>query len=81
MKIINLNESQFGRLFSEGIENFGQSNTKEFQDQGETTITSKKTTKDGKGIEDSNPNFDIGDEICPQQWGTRYGGIRTAPSF
>ena len=31
MKIINLNESQFTRLFDEGIENYGKSNTPEYQ--------------------------------------------------
>ena len=81
MKIINLNESQFRKIFeSVTNSNFGTSSTPEGQTKDEVFNTSKITKPDGD-IEDSNPNFDIGDEICPQQWGTRYGGIRTAPSF
>ena len=65
MKIINLNESQFGRLLENGIENYGQSNTKEFQTPSEVVTTSKITDKNGD-TEDSNPIKDIGPELTTQ---------------
>ena len=72
MKIINLNESQFTRLFDEGIENYGRSNTPEYQNQDEVTLTAKKTNQDGD-IEDSKPiNTDkFSRQQTPQQWGSR----------
>ena len=54
MKIINLNESQFTRLFDEGIENYGRSNTPEYQNQDEVTLTAKKINQDGDINHNSN---------------------------
>ena len=78
MKIINLNESQFTRLFDEGIENFGVSNTPEYQTKDEVTITAKKTNQDGE-IEDSKPfsTDEFAKEQTPQQWGS-VGGRKSS---
>jgi hypothetical protein len=78
MKIINLNESQFTRLFDEGIENYGRSNTPEYQNQDEVTLTAKKTNQDGD-IEDSKPiNTDkFSRQQTPQQWGS-VGGRKSS---
>jgi hypothetical protein len=78
MKIINLNESQFTRLFDEGIENYGKSNTPEYQNQDEVTLTAKKTNQDGD-IEDSKPiNTDkFSRQQTPQQWGS-VGGRKSS---
>lgn len=78
MKIINLNESQFGRLFGEGIEDYGRSNTPEYQNQDEVTLTAKKTNQDGD-IEDSKPiNTDkFSRQQTPQQWGS-VGGRKSS---
>lgn len=78
MKIINLNESQFTRLFNEGIEDFGRSNTPEYQTQDEITLTAKKTNQDGD-IEDSKPiNTDkFSRQQTPQQWGS-VGGRKSS---
>ena len=45
MKIINLNESQFTRLFDEGIENYGKSNTPEYQNQDRNNPAYNRTNK------------------------------------
>lgn len=55
MKIINLNESQFGRIF-EGVTDgdFGKSSVPEYQDLSKVTNQSKIIDQDGD-IEDSDP--------------------------
>jgi hypothetical protein len=78
MKIINLNESQFTRLFDEGIENYGRSNTPEYQNQDEVTLTAKKINQDGD-IEDSKPinTNKFSRQQTPQQWGS-VGGRKSS---
>ena len=78
MKIINLNESQFTRLFDEGIENYGRSNTPEYQNQDEVTLTAKKINQDGD-IEDSKPIITdkFSRQQTPQQWGS-VGGRKSS---
>jgi hypothetical protein len=74
MKIINLNESQFKKLF-EGIENYGDNNMADFHDLGQTYTQSKITDPNGGEDEDSEPM--TGDKFAhqqtPQQWGTVGG--------
>lgn len=78
MKIINLNESQFGRLFENGIENFGQSNIPEFQTQDEVVTTSKITDKDGDTKNSVSPTTDkFAKQRTPQQWGS-VGGRKSS---
>lgn len=79
MKIINLNESQFGRIF-EGVTdgNFGTSTVPEFQDQSKVTNQAKITKQDGTPT-DSKP-FDtdkFADMQTPQQWGS-VGGRKSS---
>ena len=79
MKIINLNESQFGRIF-EGVTdgNFGTSTVPEFQDQSKVTNQAKITKQDGTPI-DSKP-FDtdkLSKQLTPQQWGS-VGGRKSS---
>ena len=71
MKRISLKESQFQRLV-EGIENYGDNSTPEFQNHDEVTVTSKIHGKDGD-VKDSNPVKDISRMISPQQWGAVGG--------
>ena len=78
MKIINLNESQFTSLFDEGIENYGRSNTPEYQNQDEVTLTAKKINQNGD-IEDSKPitTDKFSRQQTPQQWGS-VGGRKSS---
>ena len=78
MKIINLNESQFTRLFDEGIDNYGISNTPEYQNQDEVTLTAKKINQD-VDIEDSKPmtTDKVSRQQTPQQWGS-VGGRKSS---
>jgi hypothetical protein len=70
MKIINLNESQFGRLF-EGLENFGEDSVPEYNKPGENKTTSK-ITKNGDIIDsDQLAATKLPKEATPQQWGGR----------
>lgn len=75
MKIINLKESQFGRLF-EGVTDgeFGVDSMPEYQDQSKITTQSKITKQDGSTI-DSNPidTDDFAKKQSPQQWGSVAG--------
>lgn len=48
MKIINLNESQFTRLFNEGIDNYGGNNLPEYLDQTQTWTASEMDEPDGE---------------------------------
>jgi hypothetical protein len=74
MKIINLNESQFKKIF-EGIENYGDNNMADFHDLGQTYTQAKITDPNGGDDEDSEPM--TGDKFAhqqtPQQWGTVGG--------
>jgi hypothetical protein len=54
MKIINLNESQFKKIF-EGIENYGDNNMADFHDLGQTYTQAKITDPNGGDDEDSDP--------------------------
>ena len=73
MKRISLKESQFQRLV-EGIENYGDNSTPEFQNHDEVTLTSKIHDKDGD-VKDSNPvkTDKISHSLSPQQWGAVGG--------
>ena len=74
MKIINLNESQFNKIF-EGIENFGDNNMADFHDLGQTYTQTKIADPNGGDYEDSKPiNTDkFAHQKTPQQWGTVGG--------
>lgn len=79
MKIISLNESQFGRLF-EGVTdgNFGESPMPEHQTQDEVGLQPKITKQDGSPT-DANPmtTQDFADKQTPQQWGS-VGGRKSS---
>jgi len=71
MKIIKLNESQFGRVF-EGVtdSNFGTSQMVEYP--GKSVISNQPTITDKDGSKKkANPidSDDFADELTPQQWG------------
>ena len=74
MKIINLNESQFKKIF-EGIENFGDNSMADRQDLGQVYTQGKITDPNGGDDDDSEPM--TGDKFAhqqtPQQWGTVGG--------
>ena len=74
MKIINLNESQFKKIF-EGIENFGDNSMADFHDLGQTYTQSKIADPNGGDDEDSKPiNTDkIAHQRTTQQWGAVGG--------
>ena len=71
MKIINLNESQYKRIF-EDIENWGKSPISDYQTQDEVFTTSKIHDKDGD-IRDSEPKDTQAkqDQMTHQEWGAR----------
>jgi hypothetical protein len=79
MKIINLNESQFGRIF-EGVTDgdFGKSSVPEYQDLSKVTNQSKIIDQDGDEI-DSNPitTDKFASQQTPQQWGS-VGGRKSS---
>ena len=74
MKIINLNESQFKKIF-EGIENFGDNNIPDRQDLAQVYTQSKIADPMGGDDEDSSPvNTDKkAHQQTPQQWGAVGG--------
>jgi hypothetical protein len=74
MKIINLNESQFKKLF-EGIENFGDNGMADHHDLGQVYTQTKIADPNGGDDEDSNPvNTDkITHQRTTQQWGAVGG--------
>ena len=79
MKIINLNESQFGRIF-EGVTdgNFGTSTVPEFQDQSKVTNQAKITKQDGTPTDSKSFDTDkFADMQTPQQWGS-VGGRKSS---
>ena len=71
MKIINLHESQYNRLF-EDIENWGKSPIADYQTQDEVVTTSKIHDKDGD-IQDSEPKDTQAkqDQMSMQDFGAR----------
>lgn len=75
MKIINLNESQFGRIF-EGVTDgdFGESSVPEYQDLSKVTTQAKIINQDGDKI-DSKPITadEFADQQVAQQWGSLGG--------
>ena len=81
MKIINLNESQFDKLFEQNsVEDgtFGQSNIPDYQTLGEVPITSKVIGKDGKTKNSVPPTTDkVAKQRTPQQWGS-VGGRKSS---
>jgi hypothetical protein len=79
MKIINLNESQYGRLFEAVTDSdFGQNSNPEFFNQNQISNQPKITDKNGATI-NANPKStkDKADDITPQQWGS-VGGRRSS---
>jgi hypothetical protein len=79
MKIINLNESQYSRIFESVTDsNFGTNGIPEKATQDQTRIQTKITKKDGS-IEDSNPVTSdmFADMQTPQQWGS-VGGRKSS---
>lgn len=79
MKIIKLNESQFGRIF-EGVTDgdFGTNSSPEYQDLSKVTTQAKITNQNGDVI-DSKPRRtkDFADTQTPQQWGS-VGGRKSS---
>ena len=78
MKIIFLNEYKLTKLLDQSIENYGRSNTPEYQNQDEVTLTAKKINQDGD-IEDSKPitTDKFSRQQTPQQWGS-VGGRKSS---
>ena len=74
MKIINLNESQFKKIF-EGIENFGDNSMADFHDLGQTYTQTKIADPNGGDDGDSDPitTDKKAHQQTPQQWGTVGG--------
>lgn len=74
MKIINLNESQFKKIF-EGIENFGDNNMSDFHDLGQVYTQTKIHDPEGGDDQDSKPiNTDkFAHQQTHQQWGSVGG--------
>ena len=67
MKIINLNESQFTRLFNEGIDNYGGNNLPEYLDQAQTWTASEIDEPDGeKRISNPVRADDVQDKLTNQ---------------
>ena len=66
MKIINLNESQYGRLFEAVTDSdFGKNQMPEYQDQSKITTQPKLQDGDAKPM----TSDDFADKQTPQQWG------------
>lgn len=79
MKRINLNESQFDRIF-EGVTdgNFGTSSVPEFQDQSKITNQTKITKQDGTTTDSKPITTDkFSRQQAPQQWGS-VGGRKSS---
>ena len=71
MKIINLNESQFGRIF-EGVTDgdFGKSSVPEYQDLSKVTTQAKIIDQDGDNIDSKPITADkFSRQQTTQQWG------------
>ena len=74
MKIINLNESQYDRLFEAVTDSdFGKNSNPEFYDQ--TKVTTQPKLQDGDA--DPMTSDDFADIQTPQQWGS-VGGRRSS---
>lgn len=74
MKIINLNESQYSRLFEAVTDSdFGENQMPEFQDQSK--VTTQPKLQDGDA--DPMTSDDFADIQTPQQWGS-VGGRRSS---
>lgn len=73
MRIINLNESQFSRLF-EGVTdgNFGSSSMPEFQDQSKVGLQPKMMKQDGS-LTDAKPITT--DKFASQQTTQQWSGL------
>jgi hypothetical protein len=71
MKIINLNDSQFGRIF-EGVTDgdFGKSSVPEYQDLSKVTTQAKIIDQDGDNIDSKPITADkFSRQQTTQQWG------------
>jgi len=81
MKVINLNESQFGRLF-EGVTDadFGTSSVPEFDSKDQVELQPTITDKGGSPKK-ANPidSNEFADEMCPQGWGFIGGKNASRP--
>lgn len=81
MKVINLNESQFNKLF-EGVTDadFGESSVPEYDGKDKVELQPTITNKDGSPKK-ANPidSNKFADKMCPQGWGFIGGKNASRP--